>query len=97
VIATNVGDSRRIVSDCGIIIEPGDPDALADAIRKLKKDQILRHDLGRRAQQRIIKEFSLQRMISAYRDFYYDPQYFVSSAYCPSQSPEKTRRAAQGA
>ena len=97
VIATNVGDSRRIVGDCGIIIEPGDPSALADAIRKLKKDQILRHDLGRRARQRIINEFSLQRMVSAYRDFYYDPQCFVSSTYRPSQPPEKTRRAAQGA
>jgi glycosyltransferase involved in cell wall biosynthesis len=97
VIATNVGDSSRIVSDCGIIIEPGNPNALVAAIKKLKNDQILQHDLGCRARQRIAEKFSLQRMISAYVDFYYDPWCFVSSAYRPSDPPEKTGRAAQGA
>ncbi len=94
VIATNVGDSSRIVGDCGIIVEPGDSNALAEAIRKLRQDPALRHELGRRARQRITEEFSLQRMVSAYRNFYHDPQRFVSEAYSP---PQPSGQAAQGA
>ncbi len=94
VVATDVGDSSRIVSDCGIIVEPGDSNALAEAIRKLRQDPALRHELGRRARQRITEEFSLQRMVSAYRNFYHDPQRFVSEAYSP---PQPSGQAAQGA
>ena len=94
VIATNVGDSSRIVGDCGIIIEPGDSNALAEAIEKLRQDPALRHNLGRRARQRITEEFSLQRMVSAYKNFYCDPHAFVSKAYSP---PQPSGQAAQGA
>ena len=94
VIATDVGDSSRIVGDCGIIIEPGDSNALAEAIVKLRQDPALRHNLGRRARQRITEEFSLQRMVSAYKNFYYDPHAFMSKAYSP---PQPSGQAAQGA
>jgi glycosyltransferase involved in cell wall biosynthesis len=94
VVATDVGDSSRIVGDCGIIIEPGDSNALAEAIVKLRQDPALRHNLGRRARQRITEEFSLQRMVSAYKNFYYDPHAFMSKAYSP---PQPSGQAAQGA
>ena len=94
VVATDVGDSSRIVGDCGIIIEPGDSNALAEAIVKLQQDPALRHNLGRRARQRITEEFSLQRMVSAYKNFYCDPHAFMSKAYSP---PQPSGQAAQGA
>jgi glycosyltransferase involved in cell wall biosynthesis len=94
IVTTDVGDSSRIVGDCGIIIEPGDSNALAEAIVKLQQDPALRHNLGRRARQRITEEFSLQRMVSAYKNFYYDPHAFMSKAYSP---PQPSGQAAQGA
>ncbi|MBL6933839.1 MAG: glycosyltransferase [Alphaproteobacteria bacterium] len=83
VIATNVGDSSRIVGDCGIIVRQKNSNALAEAIKKLQRDPALRHDLGRRSRQRITEEFSLQRMVSAYKDFYHDPQFFVGGRESP--------------
>ncbi len=94
VVATNVGDSSRIIGDCGIIIEPGDSNALAEAIEKLRQDPALRHNLGRLGRQRITEEFSLQRMVSAYKNFYCDPHAFMSKAYYP---PQPSGQAAQGA
>ena len=94
VVTTDVGDSSRIVGDCGIIIEPEDSNALTEAIEKLRQDPALRHDLGRRARQRITNEFSLQRMVSAYKNFYHDPYAFVSKAYSP---PQPSGQAAQEA
>lgn len=97
IIATHVGDSGRIVGDCGIIVEPGDSNALAEAIRTLWQNPALRHELGHRARQRITEEFSLQRMVLAYRDFYHDPRRFVSGAYPPPQPPGKAGTAPQEA
>ncbi|MDP6780300.1 MAG: glycosyltransferase, partial [Alphaproteobacteria bacterium] len=94
VVTTDVGDSSRIVGDCGIIIEPEDSNALTEAIVKLRQDPVLRHNLGRRARQRITEEFPLQRMVSAYENFYHDPHAFVSKAYSP---PQPSRQAAQEA
>ncbi len=94
IVATDVGDSSRIVGDCGIIVEPGDSNALAEALRKLQQDTALRHEMGRRARQRITEEFSLQRMVSAYKNFYCDPHAFMSKAYSP---PQPSGQAAQGA
>ncbi len=85
IVATDVGDSPRIVDNCGIIIRPEDSDALVKAIIKLRKNQAMRHTLGRQARQRIMKEFSLQRMTASYKNFYYDPQRFVRKASFPPQ------------
>jgi glycosyltransferase involved in cell wall biosynthesis len=43
------GESARLVQDAaaGIVVAPGDPDALADACRRLQSDAQLRRDLGR--------------------------------------------------
>ncbi len=94
VVTTDVGDSGRIVGDCGIIVEPEDSNALAEAIEKLRQDPALRHNLGRLARQRIAEEFTLQRMVSAYKNFYYDPYTFVNETYSP---PQPSGQAVQGA
>lgn len=63
-VVTDVGDSARIVGTLGEVVPPRDPDAFAAAlgemIRRLEKEA----DLGRRARERIIAEFSLERMVT---------------------------------
>jgi len=63
-VATDVGDNRRLVGDCGKVVAPRDPVALADAIR-----DVLANDpraLGDLARQRIVENFSVARMVDAF-------------------------------
>jgi len=61
VVTTNVGGIPDVVSDGteGILIEPGDVPALADAIIRILADPEFGHCLGKRARERIISQFSI--------------------------------------
>ena len=59
-VATDIGDSRAIVADNGIVVPPRDPQALAQAWQELivlGKDE--RHDLGLKGRQHIETNFNL--------------------------------------
>jgi len=70
-VVTDVGDSAIIVKDTGFIVPPKDPEALANAWKKLidigsKKRKLL----GLKARQRIENYFSLEKVAKQYRDLY---------------------------
>lgn len=52
----------------GLVVPPGDPDALAEAINRLLGDEPLRLRLGRNAAVRASDLFSRDRMIRAFKD-----------------------------
>ena len=62
VIATNHGGSPELVQDgvTGLLVTPGDPAALADAIEKLLKDDTLRERLGEAAATHAKVTFGMQ-------------------------------------
>ena len=64
VVATDVGDNARLVGDCGRVVAPRDPVALAEAIRDVLADDP--QALGVRARQRIVDNFSVARMVDAF-------------------------------
>lgn len=66
VVATDVGDARRIVGDAGRIVPPRDVEALADAIRALRDSPESRAAMGETARQRIVDDFSLRRAAAAF-------------------------------
>jgi glycosyltransferase involved in cell wall biosynthesis len=68
-IATDVGDSGRIVGDTGIVVPSRDSDALAQGMLSLLRRPD-RKALGDRARKRIVSEFSLGAMIRNYSDLY---------------------------
>ena len=70
-VVTDVGDAALIVGDCGVVVPPGDPKALADGWRQLiTKDIASLKDLGGRALGRTEGCYSMTRCVESYQKFY---------------------------
>lgn len=70
-VVTSVGDSAEIVGDCGTVVEPGDPEAMAAGWKKLlglKKDA--RAELGERCRSRIMDNFEIGAVTARYEVMY---------------------------
>jgi glycosyltransferase involved in cell wall biosynthesis len=72
VVATNVGGIPEAIEDglTGLLVPPRDPQALADALRRLLTDPALAHALGRQARDTIESRFSFTRMASEFEALY---------------------------
>ncbi len=60
-VATDVGDTRHLIADTGLIVPPRDPQALANAWGRLL-DAAERRRLGDAARRRMVENFSLDRL-----------------------------------
>jgi glycosyltransferase involved in cell wall biosynthesis len=70
-VVTDVGDSASIVGETGIVVAPGDPDALAEAWRKLiEAGPEVRRSLGMAARRRVQKHFALPTIVERYQSIY---------------------------
>ena len=70
-VVTAVGGTPEIVdSTCGVLVPARDAAALADAIRPLATDSALRERLGRAARERVLSQFTLDRMVDSYARMY---------------------------
>ena len=72
-IATDIGDSRVIVGDCGTIVEPNSVEKLSLAIMKkldLMNDHKQWQYLRQSSQQHIVQNFSVQNMVSKYKEIW---------------------------
>lgn len=72
VIASNVGGIPEIIIDGvnGLLVPPGDPAALADAIERLMVDADLRRRLGTNARRRAAESFSRAEQIAQLRSLF---------------------------
>jgi glycosyltransferase involved in cell wall biosynthesis len=70
IIATAVGGNQEIIGDCGLIVPPGDPGALASAIKALQEDDPWRQDLGRKARERAVSAFDWDMIAVAWDKSY---------------------------
>ena len=80
-VSTDVGDARLIVGDTGVIVPPGDWQALRRALQTLAErgPERLRSD-GLRARERIIAEFAMSRAVDRFAALYSPPKYELSEA-----------------
>jgi glycosyltransferase involved in cell wall biosynthesis len=74
VIATNVGGIPEIIENekTGLLINPAEPKEIIKTIEKLIKDEKLRRTMAQNLHQKVLKEFSFEKMLqqtlSAYED-----------------------------
>jgi glycosyltransferase involved in cell wall biosynthesis len=71
-IVTDVGGNAEAVlnGETGIVVPARDPAALAQAIARLVNDAGTRRTLGAAARERAISDFSIDRCVSRYDEFY---------------------------
>ena len=60
IISTNISDMPEILNGCGVIVEPGDVDTLAQNIHRLMEDEEEATELGKRARQKCRERFSFE-------------------------------------
>lgn len=70
VVATRVGSIAESVLDgqTGFVVEPGDADAVANAVVRILNDSRLRDDFGRAARENVVRNWSLDQMVQGYED-----------------------------
>jgi glycosyltransferase involved in cell wall biosynthesis len=65
-LATEVGGNAEALADgAGVVIPPGDEDALAAALAEVLQDDVRRKALGAAARRRAVEKFGLERMVDA--------------------------------
>ena len=72
VVSTTVNGIPEAVEheESGLLVPPGDPPALADAIERVAGDAELRARLGERGRRRYEQQFTLDRMIDRFEELY---------------------------
>lgn len=73
-VATDVGGVKEAVGigddATGIVVPPMNPEAFAEGCIKLFKDDRLRLELGRRARERVLRLFTVEKSVDQYREVY---------------------------
>jgi glycosyltransferase involved in cell wall biosynthesis len=70
-VVTDVGDARRMVGETGVVILPGDAEALAAGLERLVAEGAeTRRRRGVRARQRVAEEYGLARIVDRYAELY---------------------------
>ncbi len=70
VVASDCGEIPGVVGDAGILVEPGDQRELRGALERLRDGPERRSELGRRGRQRVLANFTQQRIAATTVDFY---------------------------
>lgn len=70
-VATDVGDSRRIVGECGIVVQPRDAGRLADGIVSLLRlEQDKRNCLGQCGRKVVVDKYAISTVVGQYSMLY---------------------------
>ena len=73
VVATRVGGVPDVVDDSqALLVPPGDPQALADAIQDVREDPLAAQERAAAARRRLDRDFSLDRWLDQYDQLYDD-------------------------
>ncbi len=95
VVATAIGGNRELVrpGETGLLVEPGDPAALATAIRQVLADRAEAGRRAERARRMVRSRFSVDRMVAEYESLYLELLAARGRAPSPAEEGEVTRGA----
>lgn len=66
IIATDVGAIPNMLQDCGVVIPVRDTKAIEDGLNLLLNNGVLRRELGNKAQEKLLKEYTLEKIGKEY-------------------------------
>lgn len=72
-ITSELGTGTSFVvqhQETGLVVPPNDPIALADALNRLANNEALRQEMGTNGRQRIMREFTIERMVERIEQVY---------------------------
>lgn len=98
VVATRVGGNPEVVSDgvTGMLVPSGDPDALATAILRLRRDSSLARQMGFAGRARVERDFDIRAMVASYEALYAGQAFLPAGLSTGSQTdntPKSKREA----
>jgi glycosyltransferase involved in cell wall biosynthesis len=72
IVATAVGGTPGLLAngECGLLVPPGDVEAMAQAIVELLTNKTKAGELARRARERFLREYTIDRMGERYLELY---------------------------
>jgi glycosyltransferase involved in cell wall biosynthesis len=77
VVATQVGGTGELVDEApkneggtGLMVPPNNPDALADAMKKVLSDDELRRTMGENGRQRVKQSFAIETQAETYWELF---------------------------
>lgn len=72
VVASKVGGLPDLITDGvnGLLVDPGCPDQIVDAIQKLAEDPMLRQSMGRQGYERTVNEYDIENRVLQLIDIY---------------------------
>lgn len=72
VVATDIGGIPEIITDQvnGLIVEPGNPQAIAAAVSRLAEDPALAEKLSNNLHRTLLERFSLAKMVAGWQRLY---------------------------
>jgi glycosyltransferase involved in cell wall biosynthesis len=71
-VSTDVGGVREAVGDCGLVVPPREPAAMAAAALELLRDRPRRAVMGEGARRRVIEQFTLRQTVDTFRSIYHE-------------------------
>lgn len=93
VVATRVGAiPRLVVPGSGLLVEPGDPTGICDAVGRLLADPGLGNELGKRARERVAQVCSAEGSAEVYAKLY--RELMERPSVCATRPPVKGTEAA---
>lgn len=70
VVATDVGGISEALEGCGFLCKPRDPEGIAKSVIQLLRDDDLRIDMGRKARERVLLNYTIEQSVEAYLNTY---------------------------
>ncbi|HYW34433.1 MAG TPA: GT4 family glycosyltransferase PelF [Balneolaceae bacterium] len=70
VVATDVGGIREALEGCGLLCKPRDAKALAEGVIKLLNNDELRFEMGKKARERVLMNYTTRQTVNNYYNVY---------------------------